>query len=90
MTFNQGNLSIKCEIKEDAEKEEGQYHLRERRWGTYSRSISLPGSIKSDAIQAEYGDGILSLRLPKSEEEKPKRIKIMQDQKMINARASKN
>jgi HSP20 family protein len=90
VTFNKGVLTIKGEIKEDVEKEEGQYHLRERRWGTYSRSVSLPSSINGDAIQAEYKEGILSLRLPKSEEVKPKRIKITQGQEMISAKASKN
>jgi HSP20 family protein len=90
VTFDQGTLSIKCDVKEDVEKEEGQYHLRERRYGTFSRSLSIPGSIKSDAIQAEYGDGVLTLHLPKSEEEKPKRIKINQGEKVISPKASQN
>jgi HSP20 family protein len=90
ITFNRGTLNIKCVVNEDVEKEEGQYHLRERRWGTYSRAISIPGSIKVDAIQAEYSDGILTLCLPKSEEVKPKRIKISHEQDIVNAKASNN
>jgi HSP20 family protein len=90
VTFNKGILTVKGDVKEDVEKEEGQYHLRERRWGTYSRSISLPSSIKADAIEAEFTDGVLSLRLPKSEEVKPKRINITQGQKTISAKANNN
>jgi HSP20 family protein len=91
ITYNKGVLTIKAELKEENEKAEGQYHLRERRSGTFVRSISLPGSVKGDEIQADYNDGVLELRLPKSEEVKPKRIAIQSaqksDQKMLNGKA---
>jgi HSP20 family protein len=77
-------LTITGEIKSDNEVKENQYHVRERRYGSFSRSISLPAKIKGDAIEASYKNGVLTLRLPKSEEEKPKRIAIkVGDQKMI-------
>ncbi len=76
ITFNKGMLTIKGEMKDENEKDEGQYHLRERRYGTFSRSISLPSTVKAEDIQADYKDGILTLKMPKAEEVKPKRIPI--------------
>ena len=80
-------LTIKGEIKSDSEHKENQYHLRERRFGTFTRSISLPIKIKGDAIEASYHDGVVTLRLPKSEQVKPRRIAIkVGDQKMIEGK----
>jgi HSP20 family protein len=64
--------------------------MRERRFGTFSRSISLPTSIKADKIEANYESGVLTLHLPKSEEAKPKRIKVRSadQKKMIEGRAT--
>lgn len=76
ITYNKGVLTIRGEIKDDRETNKGQYHLRERRYGTFSRSLALPTSISADSIQASYNDGILTLKLPKAEEVKPKRIAI--------------
>lgn len=76
ITYNKGVLTIKGEIKDESEKTTGQYHLRERRYGAFSRSISLPSTVETDNIQANYQDGILTLNLPKAEEVKPKRIAI--------------
>src|SRR5512133_3517241 len=76
ITYNKGVLTIRGEIKDDRETNKGQYHLRERRYGTFSRSLALPTSINAEKIQAEYGDGILTLKLPKAEEVKPKRISV--------------
>ena len=86
VTFNKGVLSIHGEIKDESEKQEGQYHLRERRFGSFSRSISLPVTVKSEDIQADFHDGILTLRLPKAEEVKPKRIQIQSKQKAIEGK----
>ena len=76
ITYNKGMLTIKGEIKDESETTKGQYHLRERRYGIFSRTITLPDSVKPDDIQADYHDGILELKMPKSEEVKPKRIPI--------------
>jgi HSP20 family protein len=82
-------LTIKGEVKSDNEVKENQYHLRERRYGSFARSISLPTKIKGDAIEASYQNGVLTLRLPKAEEVKPKRIAItVGDQKMIEGKVS--
>ena len=76
ITFTDNVLTIKGESKEDKEVKEEQYHLRERRQGVFSRSISLPNRVKADAINANYEAGVLTLKLPKVEEVKPKRISI--------------
>ena len=87
ISYADDTLTIKGEVKTENEVEENQYHLRERRYGSFSRSISLPTKIKDDAIEASYQNGVLSLRLPKAEEVKPKQIAIkVGDQKMIEGK----
>lgn len=76
ITFNKGVLTVRGEIKEESDTEKGQVHLRERRYGSFVRSITLPASIDADAIQAHYQDGVLSLHLPKAAEAKPRRIAV--------------
>jgi len=87
ISYADDTLTIKGEIKSDNEVKEYQYHLRERRFGSFARSISLPTKIKGDAIEASYQSGVVTLRLPKAEEVKPKRIAIkVGDQKMIEGK----
>ncbi len=76
ITFNNNVLTIKGEVKGENEEKDTKYHLQERWSGSFSRSISLPGGIKADDIQASYQAGILTLHLPKREEVKPKRISV--------------
>ena len=87
ISYADDSLTIKGEIKSDNEVKENQYHFRERRFGSFARSISLPTKIKGDAIEASYQNGVVTLRLPKAEEVKPKRIAIkVGDQKMIEGK----
>lgn len=76
VTYEKGMLTIKGVVKDETETTKGQYHLRERRYGTFSRTISLSTSVKADDIKATYENGVLELRLPKAEEVKPRRIAI--------------
>jgi HSP20 family protein len=78
ITYTDNNLTIKGEMTEerDEEGEEGRYHLRERRYGTFSRTISMPGSVDVEGIEAETKNGVLNIHLPKKEEVKPHRIEI--------------
>ena len=69
-------LYLKGERKFEKEVKEQSYHRVERSYGTFTRSFSLPNSIDSEKVQAEYKDGILTLTMPKREEAKPKTIKI--------------
>lgn len=69
-------LYMKGERKFEKEVKEENFHRVERSYGTFSRSFSLPSSIDSDKVKAEYQNGILTLTMPKREESKPKTIKI--------------
>lgn len=90
ITLDNNVLTIKGEVKEEKESEERRYHLRERRYGKFSRSFSLPSWVDAEHIDAQYENGILTLRLPKVEEAKPKRIKVKsgEPQKMIEGKAT--
>jgi HSP20 family protein len=76
ITFTDGTLTIKGETREEKDVEEAHYHIRERRFGNFSRSISLPSNLDADKIEASYDSGVLTLHLPKAEEMKPKRIEV--------------
>jgi HSP20 family protein len=86
ITFTDNVLTIKGEMKSDDEVKENRYHMRERRYGAFSRSISLGDRINGDNISAAYDNGVLSLTLPKAEESKPKRIEIKPNGKVIEAK----
>jgi len=91
ITYSDDTLTIKGEIKEDKNVEEERYHLRERRYGKFTRSIALPARVNSDQIQAHYDAGVLTLNLPKSEEVKPKRIAIQSgSDKMLEGKFKQN
>ena len=76
ITLEDDVLMLKGEIKRDEEVEDAKYHLRERRFGSFSRSIRFPMAVNGDAVEATYTNGILSLNVPKAEAVKPKRITI--------------
>jgi HSP20 family protein len=76
ITFSDNILTIQGEIADEAEKLEGNYLLRERRFGVFQRSIALPERVEADKIEATYEDGVLVLSIPKVEEIKPKRISV--------------
>jgi HSP20 family protein len=69
-------LTIRAETKEEEEVKRENYLRRERRYGSYCRSVTLPGGLETDEADADYTDGILTLTIPKSEEVKPKSIKV--------------
>ena len=88
ITYNNKVLTIKGETKHEEEIEETRYHLRERRFGSFARSISLPTMVDSDHIEASYENGVLTLHLPKTEEAKPRRISISSHEKMIEGKVT--
>ncbi len=69
-------LTIKAEIKEEKDIEEAKYHLRERRFGVFSRSITLPTAVDADKVEAVYEHGVLTLTIPKAEEVKARKIEV--------------
>lgn len=76
ITLTDNVLTIKGERKEEKEVDEERYHLRERRYGSFSRSITLPVKVDEAGIDATCDNGVLTLSIPKAEEIKPKRITI--------------
>ena len=76
ITYDDNRLTIKGEVQEEKDVEDAHYHLRERRYGSFTRSIKMPSGIQSDEIEARYDKGVLELHLPKVEEIKPKKITI--------------
>jgi HSP20 family protein len=72
-----GNLlSLRGEYAEQHEKQEGQYHIQERRQNSFSRMIPLPTKVNPDAAKAEFNDGVLTISLPKIEASKAKHITV--------------
>ncbi len=69
-------LTIKGEKKQEKEEKDENYHLVERRYGSFVRSIRLPVEVQEDKIEASYKNGVLKVVLPKSEKAKRKEIKI--------------
>jgi HSP20 family protein len=69
-------LTIKGEVKEEKDISEEKYQLRERRYGAFARSITLPTAVQVEGIEATYEDGVLTLNVPKTEEAQAKRIPI--------------
>jgi HSP20 family protein len=74
--YQKGVLTISGETSNETTREEGTFHVRERRQGHFSRSISLPDTVNADAAEANYNDGVLTLRMPKAEEMKARRIEV--------------
>jgi len=69
-------LTIHGERKFDQKVKEGGYLRTERSYGSFSRSFSLPNTVNTDAIEAEYKNGVLTVELPKRAESKPKQVKV--------------
>jgi HSP20 family protein len=69
-------LSIRGERKFESKVSEDKYLRIERAYGSFSRSFSLANTVNSEAIKADYQNGVLTLTVPKREEAKPKQIKV--------------
>jgi HSP20 family protein len=74
--IHNNTLVLRGRRKHEAEVKEDHYHRVERAYGTFQRSFMLPTLVDQEHVQATYQDGVLELRLPKSEAAKPKRISI--------------
>lgn len=74
--IHDGVLTIKAERTDETEEKGENYFQRERRIGAVARSISLPSVVDDTQTAAELKDGVLTLRIPKSEKALPKKVKI--------------
>jgi HSP20 family protein len=69
-------LTLRGEVKQEDEKKEKAWHIREQRWGSFERTVALPTLVVADKAKAEFENGILIVTLPKAEEVKPKTITV--------------
>ena len=69
-------LTIKGETKAEDESKDKTWHRRERRFGTFVRTLVLPAHVDADQIKAVYKNGVLELTLPKKAEARPRAIKV--------------
>jgi len=76
LSYENGELKISGERKQEKEDKESKYHRIERTYGKYFRSFTLPKQIHAENIKAEFKDGQLTVTIPKSEEAKPKELEI--------------
>lgn len=71
-----GVLSINAHHEEEREEKTERYYRKERRVGSLSRRVALPSAVLEKDAQAEFTDGVLTLRLPKVQKEQPRKIRI--------------
>jgi HSP20 family protein len=74
--IEEDSLVITGERKEETVGEGTEVHRRERFYGKFSRTLTLPVAVAADQVKANYKDGVLSVTLPKAEEAKPKSIDV--------------
>jgi HSP20 family protein len=87
ITLTDNVLTIKGETKRESTKNEANYHVRERHFGSFVRHVNLPAGVDSEKVEATHENGVLTLRLPKTEAVKPKRIAV---NKTVNAQSPAN
>ena len=76
ITVEEGTLTIRGQSRTEREDREGGYLVQEIRRGEFSRSVSLPAGLEPDKAEATFQDGILTLRVPRAEQVKPRQIRI--------------
>ena len=70
------HIEIKGSRTDKKEKSEYRYHLRERESGDFSRTLRLPYRVNAEKVEAGFNNGVLEITLPRSEEDKPRKIAI--------------
>jgi HSP20 family protein len=74
--IHKGVLTIRAERTQESEVKDERYHRRERRFGSVSRSIALPGNITDENVEATYESGVLTLTITQPEVARPKKVAI--------------
>ena len=69
-------LRITAEVKDEGERHGEKWLLRERRFGHFERSLTLPTQVKADEATADFADGVLTITLPKAEAARPRSIQV--------------
>jgi HSP20 family protein len=76
VTVENGTLTIRAETRSERKDGEGDYLVQEIRRGTFTRSIALPNGLEPDKATASFENGLLTLRIPRAEQVKPRQIRI--------------
>lgn len=76
VTIEDGVLTIEGQASSDGERENGGYLLRERRSGAFRRSLRLPDDVDADNAASSYAHGVVTVRLPKTEGRKARRLTL--------------
>lgn len=76
VTVENGVLRITGERKAEKEEKTKKYHRIERGYGSFERAFTLPDGADGNKVTADYKDGVLTVRLPKTAEAKPKAIEV--------------
>ena len=76
ITMTGQTLTLRGEFKADQQVKQEQYLYRERRFGSFSRTLQLPVRVQGDKANAVFTDGVLTLSIPKADEVKPRQIRI--------------
>ena len=79
-------LTVRGERKFEKDEKEENFHRVERRYGSFTRSFTLPSTVNSDDVQADYDKGVLTIRLAKRAEAKPKQIKVNLNSKTLEGK----
>jgi HSP20 family protein len=72
-----GTRAFSSEVKEES------YHRIERRYGTFSRAVTLPPQVDTTRVDARFADGVLTVEVPKVEKAKPKKIQVQAGQREV-------
>lgn len=81
-------LTIKGERKFEKDEKEENFHRVERRYGSFVRSFTLPNTVDTDSVKADYDNGVLKIQLSKRAEAKPKQIKVNVGQKTLEGKST--
>ena len=76
LTITGDTLTIKGETKAEREAKGEDYLCQELRYGAFTRSVTLPGQLRTDKAEAKFENGVLTVSIPKAEEAKPRAIKV--------------
>lgn len=76
VSVSDDTITIKGEKRESTEKKEKDYHLTERRYGSFQRVFTLPRGVDTAAIQAKLAKGVLEVNMPKTKEAQTKKRKV--------------
>lgn len=76
VNLEQGVLLVSGAREEEMDEGKGTYHVRERSWGRFNRSFTVPHTIDPKAVKAEFANGVLTINLPKAPDAKARRIEV--------------